>query len=406
MSSKAHVIGFFRHKDWRRCATSVIAFSIMARFEVMTATQMDTFFALGENQVPNWYKYYLIDWRDYDSMADTFRKYFERAGVAYTKLTHTRKLGIIRAHQMGADRENIILLSKHTTHKVDTSYLPELPYQAMLATSGFDVFRREEYYIPRSYAKVPTGWSHKIFPYLNTWREQVNDLWGYDKGLAAKNFVNSLLPFLAEVVLQDGIYFTAEFPDHPYSKIVLQKMSADGYEQWASETREAILEREAIIQETASEDRKYEAMLRTTEHTVRKVIDLEQRIDSLRSEFKLEFANLKNMLLHSEQNPVHHTTISPIPPSMPVHAITPINLNASTFRSRFDVSPIPATARSPIEITATAMPAEKFPSTPNIPPCIHKTVKENMEYWMTHKYWQYLNRNNTSLQKLGSFPPT
>ena len=54
MSSKAHVIGFFRHKDWRRCATSVIAFSIMARFEVMTATQLHTFFALGDNQVPNW----------------------------------------------------------------------------------------------------------------------------------------------------------------------------------------------------------------------------------------------------------------------------------------------------------------------------------------------------------------
>ena len=81
-------------------------------------------------------------------MADTFHKYFNRVGVAYTKLTHTRKLGIICAHQMGADRENIILLSKHTTHKVDTSYLPELPYQAMLATSGFDVFWREDYYIP------------------------------------------------------------------------------------------------------------------------------------------------------------------------------------------------------------------------------------------------------------------
>ena len=224
---------------------------------------------------------------------------------------------------------------------------------------------------------------------------------GYDKGLAAKNFVNSLLPFLAEIVLQDGIYFTADFPDHPYSKILLQKMSADGYDQWASETREAILEREAIIQESTSEDRKYEAMLRTTEHTVRRVIDLEQRIDSLRAEFKLEFVNLKNMLFQSQQHPVDHNRISHIAPSLPAHAITPINLNASTFRSRFDVSPIPMFARSPIETNVIATITDNFPSTPNIPPCIHKTVKENMEYWMTHKYWQYLNRNNTSLQKLG-----
>jgi len=73
-------------------------------------------------------------------MADAFKKFFDKVKVKYTKLTHTRKLGIVRAHQMGADRENIILLSKHTTHKVDTSYLPELPYNAMLAAAGFDVF--------------------------------------------------------------------------------------------------------------------------------------------------------------------------------------------------------------------------------------------------------------------------
>jgi hypothetical protein len=369
----------------------------MARFEVMTATQLHTFFALGDNFVPNWYKYYLIDWRDYDSMADTFRKYFNRVGVAYTKLTHTRKLGIIRAHQMGADRENIILLSKHTTHKVDTSYLPELPYQAMLATSGFDVFQREEYYIPRSYARVPSEWISNIFPHINTWREQVNDIWGFDKGLAAKNFVNLLLPYLAEIVIQDGIYFTAAYPDHPYTKTLLQKMSPVGYEQWASDTREAIVQKEVIVQENANEDRRYEAMLRTSEHTVRKVTDLEQRIDALTS----EFLNLKNILLQSEQNRFHYHQISPNMASTNAHAISPINLNASLFRSTFDEAPLPTIARSPIDIAAMATPIETLPSTPNIPPCTHKTLKENMEYWLTHKYWKYLNRNNISFQKLG-----
>ena len=52
-----------------------------------------------------------------------------QADVEYTKLTHVRKLGITCAHQMGASREDIILLLKHTVHKVDTSNMPELPYQ-------------------------------------------------------------------------------------------------------------------------------------------------------------------------------------------------------------------------------------------------------------------------------------
>jgi hypothetical protein len=66
-------------------------------------------------------------------MADAFKKFFDKVKVRYTKLTHTRKLGIVWAHQMGAGCKNIILLSKHTTHKVDTSYLPKLLYNAMLA---------------------------------------------------------------------------------------------------------------------------------------------------------------------------------------------------------------------------------------------------------------------------------
>jgi len=128
----------------------------MARFDAFTASQIQTFFAIGDNDIPNWYNYYLIDWRDYDSMADTFKKFFQKADIEYTKLTHTRKLGIIRAHQLGADRENIILLSKHTTHKVDTSYLPELPCKAVFAWLAFDLFSWEEYIIPRSYIQVPS----------------------------------------------------------------------------------------------------------------------------------------------------------------------------------------------------------------------------------------------------------
>jgi len=138
-SNRAHAVGFFRHRDWRRCATSAIAFSLMDRFHNMTHSQLSDLFKYGANGEAIWYQYYLIDWRKYDSMADCFKNYFEVADIEYTKVTHARKLGIIRAHQMGADRENIILLSKHTVHKVDFSYMPELPYQTLLenATEEF-----------------------------------------------------------------------------------------------------------------------------------------------------------------------------------------------------------------------------------------------------------------------------
>lgn len=87
----------------------------------------------------------------------------------------------------------------------------------------------------------------------------------------------------------------------PLLKSTATKKNADSYEEWAFNTRKAVLERESKFQESPAEDRKYEAMLRTTEHTVQKVADVKQRIESLRSEFLLEFVNLKKNLLQSEQ---------------------------------------------------------------------------------------------------------
>jgi hypothetical protein len=214
-------------------------------------------------------------------MSYTFKKFFNSSGIHYTKLTHTRKLGIIRAHQLGADRENIILLSKHTTHKVDTSYLPQLPYQAMLACAGFDVFNREEYYIPRSYIQVPDTWINKIFPFLELWKEQVNNDYRYDNGLAARNFVNHLLPFLATIILQDGIYFTSAFPNHPYTLLLLHKLQGEGYEEWCTLMRDSLAEKEVILQQNREEDEKYVALLRTAEKSIQSMQSVESRLYEL-----------------------------------------------------------------------------------------------------------------------------
>ena len=52
MSNRAHAVGFFRHRVWRRCATSVIAFSIMARFRYMTHSDLESFSKLKVIEIP------------------------------------------------------------------------------------------------------------------------------------------------------------------------------------------------------------------------------------------------------------------------------------------------------------------------------------------------------------------
>jgi hypothetical protein len=378
-SNKAHVIGFFRHKDWKRCATSIIAYSIMGRLHMLTSSQIDNFFSFDQDGVPNWYAYYLIDWRDYDSMSYTFKKFFNNSGIKYTKLTHTRKLGIIRAHQLGADRENIILLSKHSTHKVDTSYLPQLPYQAMLASSGFDVFRREEYYIPRSYIQIPDGWIRKIFPFLEVWKEKVNDDYMSDNGMAARNFVNHLLPFLATIILQDGVYFTVSYPDHPYSTLLLHKMHGEGYEEWSARMRDLILEKEVIIQQNREENDKYAALLRTAEKSIQSMHSVEGRLH-----------DLTKLLINSQGASEGNARWLP-------------NDSANeAVRVTLDFSTVDGMSREAITVT----PPQKYsgpivPTLPIIPVSLHKTVVENMEYWIEKRLWMYLSRGKVSLKQLG-----
>ena len=391
-------MGFFRHRDWRRCATSVIAFSLMARFRYMTHTQLVTFFQIGENNTPNWYNYYLIDWRSYQTMADTFKDYMTSASIEYTKLTHVRKLGIIRAHQLGADRENIVLLSKHTVYKVDTSYLPELPYNAMLACAGFDVYRRQEYFIPRSYAQVPTAWISKIFPYINLWRSQVHDRRGFDKGDSAKAFVNSVLPHLAQIVIQDGMYLMEVYPQHPYTAILQELMSYTGYETWANEMKQRIHQRQQEVQVMSSGNRQYDSILQSAERTVNKVISLEHRFDQLQAQIMqlqrmLERTGspIGNSLLTSPQHGAQNHT----------NLVTPVHLDSIDFPLEREDSTILSEQRTVISVASIPQQQPPMRRVPTLPPNIHKTVVENMEYWLTHKLWEFITRQDCSLRQLG-----
>jgi hypothetical protein len=269
----------------------------------------------------------------------------------------------------------------------------------MLACAGFDVFRREEYYLPRSYAQVPAEWIDKVFPYLNTWREQVNEVWGYDKGLAAKKFVNFMLSFLAEVIVQDGMYLISMYPDHPYTSLLLQKLGTDGYEACASQTRESVREREMIIEENLREDKRYEAILRTVERTVLKVTNLELKIDSLTS-----VVQLKDIILHHRNlsvNAIIETPQTAHATSTLVHNMSPVDLNATSFRATYDAAGPSREAQQPIVVETSPVERQQLQSIPNIPTTLHHIIRENMEFWLDKCYWQYLDRQHISLAGLG-----
>jgi len=104
------------------------------------------------------------------------------------------------------------------------SYMPDLPPKAMHVAAGFSLCwgHTEVYYVPCTHLDLTEKWgdeetqTHLIFPAIDMWwAHHASD--NGDKSRASHNFLYHMLPFMAKVVLQDGIYWVEEFPNHEVS---------------------------------------------------------------------------------------------------------------------------------------------------------------------------------------------
>ena len=53
-----------------------------------------------------------------------------------------------------------------------------------------------------------------IFPLHKVWKQQQSDPEHGDQNICPQNLLFETLPFLAEVVIQDGMYWVRDFPNH------------------------------------------------------------------------------------------------------------------------------------------------------------------------------------------------
>jgi hypothetical protein len=115
-------------------------------------------------------------------------------------------------------------------------YATELYGPVMHVMAGFA--RDDAYFVPRCDIAIPAEWgdiTKLVFPNIDVWRFQCAAPNG-DKSQAARNFLNEMLPFLALVVVQDGIFWLRDWPEHPISRFLIDVMPAN-YERWAVEKR-------------------------------------------------------------------------------------------------------------------------------------------------------------------------
>jgi hypothetical protein len=80
--------------------------------------------------------------------------------------------------------------------------------------------KKAPYLVPRALLDLPNKvewYCEKLLPDLSTWRQQAGSRGG-DKSILCDKFLNYLLPYFVEVLVQDGIYFVKDFPNHPMSQ--------------------------------------------------------------------------------------------------------------------------------------------------------------------------------------------
>ena len=85
------------------------------------------------------------------------------------------------------------------------------------------------YFLPRAKIKLQYPmkfYEEQLLPDLPTWRRQIKLRYG-DKSRCANKFLNELIPFFIEVVIQDGIYFVRDFPQHEFSRLLCVRMDPD-----------------------------------------------------------------------------------------------------------------------------------------------------------------------------------
>jgi hypothetical protein len=88
------------------------------------------------------------------------------------------------------------------------------------------------------------------------------------------------------------------------------------------------------------------------------------------------------------------------------NVITPIQLDAVKFRHEREGSTISSEHRTILSVEPIPLQVPNTCIIPTLPPNIHKTVAENIEYWLSNKLWEFENKKDMPLRQFGWDLPT
>ena len=212
-------IGCYRHRDYLLCPTFHTACAVI--YKLSRAADID-FLHPDRRARAKWWDLDLIDFSTLSQESSAMSQVFKATKIDPCKLTHHRTNAVQRAGSESMAPHQISTMTKHVLDKMHQAYYPEVDKKLCAVMAGFS--NDEKWYVPRTYLDQPpnnaTSWAaccSYLMEGYPVWLQQRHSAEG-DKSSCAYKFLDEILPFFTEVLIQDGIYMIEEFPNHPMSQ--------------------------------------------------------------------------------------------------------------------------------------------------------------------------------------------
>lgn len=220
-------VGWWRHRNYLLCTGFSTAANVI--WDLANDHRIHFFHYDKTKRCPWWDKPF-IGYNDYDAQKNAQEQIYRATGVSTCKVTHLRTLAVQHAGSEGLAPWQINTMTKHMLEKINSAYQSEVDKTTMKVMAGFSV--KESYFVPRTLIGLPYSAESlctMLLPRLADWRAEADSCIG-DKSTCCSKFLHEILPFLVEILVQDGIYLIKDFPNHVMSrflKVQYSKLHSD-----------------------------------------------------------------------------------------------------------------------------------------------------------------------------------
>jgi hypothetical protein len=181
----------------------------------------------NKKQDANWWGKSLNNYNELNEHSGPMKEVFAKTGVdPNCKITHHRTQAVLLGASKGLDERQISTYTKHKTDKLSTAFLPDCERTALKVMSGFSItdarYGKEEHVAFPTVNGLSAQYIYKFTVYLvpkfKLYMSQANSAPALaDTSICCRTFLGSVLPFLVETVLQNGIYFIRDYPTNEFS---------------------------------------------------------------------------------------------------------------------------------------------------------------------------------------------